>query len=745
MPLLIRHLYQFGEFAIDSDQRVLLRKGKPVPLTPKAFDVLLLLVENSGRIVEKEELMSRLWPDTFVEEANLSFNIQQLRKSLRDNARRPRFIETVARRGYRFIADVEEVLSDRSETGGSISGKVEPKSALAPRWPDTQITPQELDRTASPVRDSQQTVTEQIADATGSAVVSTVRRKRILAFAIVLIAVGAVGFILWRISTGSNNFLKPAGVAEKTPAAIPLKIEKLTGTGHNTAVAITADGKFVAYTQDIDQKAGIWLRELATNTNFEIAPPTGPVYQLAFANSGQHLYFCRGTPNALYRISLHGGVPARILDDIQGKFSISSDDSQIAFLRDIRKDDGRVQRCLMTAGSDGAGERILFEVQKPYRLDSPIWSPDDKNIICSYGNALGGLDMRLVEITLADGQKRELFPDRFFQINRLARLPNKNDLLMSARQLGESSQLWRISYPDGLISQITEGLSSYMDLGIAANSDKAVASQATRISDIWIGSSSGPRKPKRITQAIDNFCWTRNGRLIYSSTASGNRDLWIMRPDGTEQKQLTNDPAVDGTPAVPADDRYVVFMSNRSGTFQVWRMNIDGSDQIQLTDGPAKNFPSISSDGNWVFYNTSDDWHMWKVSIKGGEPVRVTDFPAQSPAFSPDGKMIACSALFESKLRLLILPFEGGPPSKIFEGSSRHVHWSPDGKALIYSVESNGTTNILKQSLEGGPAQESMTFDAADVFDFGYSYDGQLFAVTRGDWQHDIVLLKNLL
>src|SRR5215475_3410697 len=108
MSLLLKHFFRFGDFALDTDQRVLLRDGKPVALTPKVFETLLILVANSGRIVEKDELMNRLWPDTFVEEANLASNIKQLRKSLGDDARQPVFIETVARRGYRFIAPVNE-------------------------------------------------------------------------------------------------------------------------------------------------------------------------------------------------------------------------------------------------------------------------------------------------------------------------------------------------------------------------------------------------------------------------------------------------------------------------------------------------------------------------------------------------------------------------------------------------------------------------------------------------------------
>ena len=125
MSLAIGHFYRFGDFTVETDQKVVLCKGVPLPLTPKVFETLLILVENSGRIVEKQELMNRLWPDSFVEESNLTFNIQQLRKSLGDNARQPHYIETVARRGYRFIANVEEILSDSNLVGSEIIRRFE--------------------------------------------------------------------------------------------------------------------------------------------------------------------------------------------------------------------------------------------------------------------------------------------------------------------------------------------------------------------------------------------------------------------------------------------------------------------------------------------------------------------------------------------------------------------------------------------------------------------------------------------
>lgn len=100
--------YEFGRFRLKSDERLLLRGDEPVSLTPKAFDILITLLENDGRIVNKDDLMKRVWPNTYVEEGNLTQNVSLLRKALGESANGPQFIETVPRRGYRFVAPVSK-------------------------------------------------------------------------------------------------------------------------------------------------------------------------------------------------------------------------------------------------------------------------------------------------------------------------------------------------------------------------------------------------------------------------------------------------------------------------------------------------------------------------------------------------------------------------------------------------------------------------------------------------------------
>lgn len=708
--LLANPHYRFGEFIVDTDQKVLLRKDKELPLTPKLFETLLILVENSGRIVQKEQFMERLWPHTFVEEANLTSNIQLLRKSLGDNARQPQYIETVTKRGYRFIADVQRVETPHNGAHSSASRV------------DTSLP-------AIPA-----TVTAR----------KRVRRKAVIALVTAALVVVFGGFVFWRSSKTSSKNLGDL------VANLPLKIERLTASGQSRSAAISPDGKSVAYTQMFEGRYSIWLRQLTTNTNTEIVSPSDDIIGMAFSHSGGYLYFVAGDPSALYRVSLLGDVPIKILERLEGKFSFSPDDRRIAFIRVSTNSNGQQEHALLIANSDGTNESKLLARQYPDKLDAPAWSPDGESIVCAYGNsAAGNQGMSLLEVRVVDGSTRELSGEKFFNIAKTVWLPQKTGLIMSAAKKSEGyRQLWRVSYPGLQLTEITAGLSSFSDLSLSRNGDKVVASQSTRAFDLWVGATRESEHLKKVTAVMDKFCWTPDGRLVYSLNTIGNVDLWVMRPDGQEQKQLTLNSATNDAPTVTPDGHYIVFISNRAGAFQVWRMQMDGSNPVPLTSGGGKNFPAISPDGKWVLYNTTDDWQLWRVSIDGGEATRLSDSYALFPSISPDGKMIACLGRSDSKAVLRILSFDNGRPLKTFDlaaptFSSNRIQWTRDGKAVIYGTEHDSVTSIFRQPLSGGGPALVMKFED-ELADFSYSHDGQSLAVARGGWQHDIVLIRDL-
>jgi DNA-binding winged helix-turn-helix (wHTH) protein/TolB-like protein/Tfp pilus assembly protein PilF len=133
------HTYKFGRFSLNTAERILLRDHELVPLTPKTFDILVALVENGGHLVEKDDLMKRVWPNTFVEEGNLTQNVSLLRKALGENANGPQFIETVPRRGYRFVAPITQT-NDNGHSYDHIAVAQEPKAINNPAPAVTAFT-----------------------------------------------------------------------------------------------------------------------------------------------------------------------------------------------------------------------------------------------------------------------------------------------------------------------------------------------------------------------------------------------------------------------------------------------------------------------------------------------------------------------------------------------------------------------------------------------------------------------------
>ena len=737
MSYTISYFYRFGDFAIDLEQRVLLRAEHRIPLTPKVFDTLLVLVERHGRIVSKDELMNLLWPDSFVEDSNLIFNVQHLRKALGDDARNPVYVETVARRGYRFIADVEECLSDEA----AVTPNVKVRSAHD-EYSETHSNGTSQVALTEPGTKSVRAESAPL----------KLLRSRPLAIALASSILVVASISAWYLASAKSDHRRLLGVGTTATALRPLTVEKLTLTGKNRHAVISPDGQYIAYTFSVKGQNSIWFRQLATDSGKEIVAPADRLGGLAMSHNGQHLYFIKGSPEsfALYRVALPlGGVPVRLIEKPEGQFSLSPDDSQVAFVR-YSKDDK--QCALMIAGVDGQHERAIAIHDQPDRFNTPAWSPDGMNIAVAVGPSdSGSQQVRVVQFSAATGSEVELSPVRWFHISRIVWLPDQSGLLITGNKtLGQPKQIWRLNHRSGEVTPLTDGMTSYVDLSLTADGSRAVAPQVSSTSNIWIGPAVSAQALKRITHAAEDFCWMADGRIVYSSHSSIHANLWIMLPDGTAQKQLTYEGERNGNPAATADGRYVVFASNRSGVLQIWRMDSDGSNASQVTSGGGHSLPAVSPDGQWVFYNSVDDWSLWKVSMHGGEPIRLADGQAIYPSISPDAKLIASIGKGKEKTRklLVLTPIDGKTLHEFEVGSLKlsayRLRWSLDGRFLFFAASKDGVAGIYRQPLAGGKPERMIEFEEDDVYDFGYSPDGQQLAVTRGDYQFDIVLLSGL-
>src|SRR4029078_2208557 len=169
-------------------------------------------------------------------------------------------------------------------------------------------------------------------------------------------------------------------------ATLPLKIERLTASGQSRSAAISPNGRYVAYTQMVEGRYSIWIRQLTTNTNSEIVSPIDNIIGMALSHSGEYLNFVKGDPSALYRVSLSGDVPIKILDRLEGRFSLSTADRRIAFIRVSTNSSGQQVHALTIANSDGTNERKLLSRQYPDKLDAPPWSHDSECMLAGYAS-----------------------------------------------------------------------------------------------------------------------------------------------------------------------------------------------------------------------------------------------------------------------------------------------------------------------------------------------------------------------
>ena len=474
--------WEFDTFKLMPEKRLLLSDGTPVPLVSKAFDTLVLLVENRDRVVTKDELLRDVWPDVVVEEGNLTQQIFLLRKALGESAQQPRYIVTVPGHGYRFIAPVREIA---------------PGSTSAPDLP-----------------------------AAGR------RIHAGLLFTGILAIVGLVLAVTLTTRSNRRSWLDPATV----------RVAKVTATGLATTAAISRDGRYVAYTENAGDEYSLYVQELTTGGRAQIIGPQRQVLQyLTFSPDGQFLYFARGALGRggfiLHRVPAIGGQETPILDDVDTAVSFSPDGRRFVFMRGAGPDTH-----IVVAEADGGAQRILATRKAPLEFSfvSPAWSPDGTLVAASAFDRPRGGRWSIVLLRLAGGESRELYAtdDR---IGGLRWLPDGSGLITvisetATRQLAgwqagtfarfSGGPIWRIAFPGGEAERVTSDLADY-DLccaDVGANGNVIAGVVNSLVSDLWITPAEKLTAPRQITwgtPVLSRHSWLPDNNTIVFRDVTG--------------------------------------------------------------------------------------------------------------------------------------------------------------------------------------------------------------------------------
>lgn len=377
-------IYEFGPFHLDATRRVLLKEGKPLKLFPKEFDTLLALVEHNGEVLNKDQLMREVWPDAIVEESNVTTNISHLRKLLGENRGSHEYIVTVPGRGYRFVAGV--------------------KSAV-----DEVIV---RDRTSVTIEEEYKSVDEatDVTRKAGATPETFRRRRRNFLIVAVVIALTFGGFALYRF-TRLDRLKNPAARFSE------INFTRITNSGRATLATISPDGRYIVHVSKDSGGESLWLKQVATQSNVQIAQPAPISYWgLTFSPDGEYIYCVTAESNkgdtTLSMIPVLGGAPRRLPVGPHGPVSFSPDAQSFAFInaeRDVFH--------LYVADKEGGASRLIASRTPPEKFIDiavgPAWSPGGDEIACAVRrhDASGHFES-VIGISVTDGSERPVTSHR---------------------------------------------------------------------------------------------------------------------------------------------------------------------------------------------------------------------------------------------------------------------------------------------------------------------------------------------
>jgi Tol biopolymer transport system component/DNA-binding winged helix-turn-helix (wHTH) protein len=694
-------IVRFGLFEANLQTGELRKSGVKVPLQDQPFQVCVILLSRSGELVTREELRQKVWPeDTFVDfDHALNTAITKIRLALGDEADNPRFVQTLPRRGYRFIGPVDK-----------------------PSLPASAPAPQQ-----------------------GSIERVTAKPRWLLVGTTLLVLLSGIG--IWRLARNRADALPPLEVAPL--AGLP---------GGQIEPAFSPDGNQVAFVLRGTEKCGIYTtmvggeKSLRLTSDCDDASPTWSPdgRRVAF-----YRYFENGNGMAIRVVPAFGGSEHRLY---MGPFNPwargldwSPDGNVLAFSGGQTDWKGTWISLLSLADSttrkltSPSGQEIDY---------SPTFSPDGSTVAFVRGTLAGAVE-DLYVVPAAGGVPTRLTFDKTWIRGSPTWTPDSREIVFSSERGGLAS-LWRVSVSGGTPRPVA-GVGVIASCpSISPKGNQLVYTQSF-IKENILRSNLKDEKHSQGVPAVLNLTKGRNWRPNFSpdgkrfafESVSGYAEIWACDSDGSDCGQLTSLQGTAGAPRWSPDGHYIAFEFRPKERSEIYLLEVGGGMPrlLPTIPGADNGGPSWSRDGEWIYFYSDrggESFQLWKVPLKGGLPVQVTKNGGLFAAESADGRFLYYSK-YEAQ-GIWKVPLSGGGEKRVLDqaGEKEWYNWAlaRNGVYFLEHREKGGALDFF--DFATGKTTTILTSDKQPGIGLAVSADGKSILYAEIELEDsNIMLVKN--
>jgi len=686
-------MYEFGGFGLDSSKRQLTRDGEALALGPKAFDLLLLLVQSGGRALSKAELMHALWPDAFVEEANLSFQIFTLRKALGEDG--AKWIETIPKHGYRFTASVERP-----------------------------------DNAASPPIDSPPPETG---------------RKRGTNVWVLAAVVAVAILVLFAGLRQSGRMLPPLNEAATVAPAVPLT----SSPGHQQSPNLSPDGNQVAFSWDgpSSENHDIYVKLAGPGEPIRLTTDPANDGQPAWSPDGRSIAFLRLRSEIdadIFVIPALGGAERKVASvNLQGRgdkggtaygwtgnLNWTPDGEWLAF--GGAPSAGVVPGIWLVALNGGQQRRLTTVSPPDFGEWAPTFTRDGRYVAFIRERTLGtsiAYVMPLAQLSPA-GPPQRVTPEGVSVLG-LAWKPDGSGLLLSSAGHLGLSRTYSIPFRPGRLA--SRGELKLLPFGerargiSVASNGRVVYAALYRDANLWraaVGSNGEQPHARIAASTFDEQTpdYSPDGkRLAFASTRSGTEEIWVANADGSNPKQVTFTGGPQcSNPRWSPDGRLILFNSRREGSADLYLLDAATGELRRLTDHQDEELEARwSRDGRMIYFgsNRTGRYEVWRMPATRGEPVQITRLGGSTATESPDARYLYYAKYETSPSAIWRVPTEGGKEEPVVDGLSYTLNFVVAARGIYFLAR-------------GGERHQT----TLDLFDFASGKRSTLAGVGKPFW-----------